>query len=184
MTGRLLLQRPVDDDATAILDLARDPAVALYNPLRGVDDLASARQWCRDNGDEDMARHATWVAFDEGADALVATVSIYDIDHRMGTAGIGYRVAPHARGQQVARRCLDTVARWSFAEHGLARLHLMHVLANVASCRVAEATGFRIEGTTRSSYLDSRGARQDEHLHGRLATDPHPVLDETVRLLT
>lgn len=47
-------------------------------------------------------------------------------------------------------------------------------LDNPVSCRVAERCGFRHEGTLRSSHRYGDGVYHDEHLHGRLASDPVP----------
>jgi RimJ/RimL family protein N-acetyltransferase len=66
------------------------------------------------------------------------------------------------------------VADWALRELDLARLQLEHSVPNAASCRVAEASGFRIEGTLRSSFQTSDGVRYDDHVHGRLAIDPPP----------
>ena len=73
-----------------------------------------------------------------------------------------------------AGRTFAAASAWAFEALGLARLQLVHAVDNVASCRVATAAGFALEGTLRSSYLDGWGIRHDEHVHGRLAGDPAP----------
>ncbi len=178
----LLLRRPVDYDAEEVLALALDPAVASWNPIRTVADLDSARAWCRENSDWSVGDHATWIAVDGTTGALVATCAIYDIDLRQANAGIGYRVAPSARRRGVARTCVEAVTRWAFVEYGLSRLHLAHSVENDASCAVALASGYPLEGTLRSSYVDIRGVRHDEHMHGRLVTDPSVPMEILVRL--
>jgi RimJ/RimL family protein N-acetyltransferase len=60
-----------------------------------------------------------------------------------------------------------SLARWTFADLGLARIQLEHAVANTGSCRVATKAGFGLEGTLRSAYLDSLGVRHDEQVHGR-----------------
>jgi RimJ/RimL family protein N-acetyltransferase len=71
---------------------------------------------------------------------------------------------------------VDAVTRWAFQERDLMRVQLEHALGNPASCRVAEAAGFLLEGTTRSAYALPDGGREDCHIHGRLPTDPLPSL--------
>ncbi|MGY2127682.1 GNAT family N-acetyltransferase [Blastococcus sp. SYSU DS0617] len=51
---------------------------------------------------------------------------------------------------------------------GLQRLELQHSTRNRASCRVAEKTGFDLEGTKRRAGLHQDGWH-DMHLHARLA---------------
>jgi len=81
-------------------------------------------------------------------------------------------VAPWARGQGIATLAVRTVADWAFGFLGLTRLQLIHAVENPASCRIAEKAGFLLEGTMRSSYRYGDGKLHDEHIHGRLATDP------------
>ena len=66
------------------------------------------------------------------------------------------------------------VTQWSFAQRGLVRIQLEHAVPNIGSCRVAARAGFVLEGTLRSASRDGLGARHDDHVHGRLATDPVP----------
>jgi RimJ/RimL family protein N-acetyltransferase len=172
MTGNLLLRLPRAEDAAEALAMLRDPDVIQWNPATSVVDLDSARAWCLGNADWSDGTHATWHAADCVTGRLVANCSIFAIDHQHATAKIGYRVVPWQRRRGVGSEVVRAVAEWSFAELGLARIQLEHAVANVASCRVAAKAGFEPEGTLRSAYLDSRGVRHDDHVHGRLATDP------------
>ena len=178
----LILRRPVDVDAEQVLALALDPAVRRWNPIRKVEDVETARSWCRQNSDWSVGDHATWVVLDGTRSALVGTCALYDISLTEATAGIGYRVSPAARGRGVARSCVNAVTLWAFEEYHLARLQLAHSVDNDASCHVALASGFAQEGTLRSSYVDIEHVRHDEHIHGRIVADPVPDGDLIVHL--
>jgi RimJ/RimL family protein N-acetyltransferase len=178
----LVLRRPVDFDADEILDLAIDPEVMRWNPLRAVVDLESARTWCRESADWAVGDHATWIAIDGSSGLVVATCAIFDISLGQGTAGIGYRVAEAARRQGVARSCVDVVTKWAYEEYDLTRVQLAHSVENLASCNVAVSAGYEPEGTLRSSYVDIMGVRHDEHIHGRLRTDATSTAPIPVRL--
>lgn len=104
----------------------------------------------------------------------MANCFIFAIDRDHATAKIGYPVAPWQRRRGVGSEVVAIVARWSFAELGLVRIQLEHAVANVGSCRVASNAGFVLEGILRSASRDGLGARHDDHVHGRLATDPVP----------
>jgi ribosomal-protein-alanine N-acetyltransferase len=78
---------------------------------------------------------------------------------------------PPARGRCIATRALAVVSQWMFANVGLHRLELQHSTANPDSCRVAEKTGYRYEGTKRRQALHLDGWH-DMHLRARLAGDP------------
>lgn len=154
--------------------MLRDPEVRRWNPADDVIDLAAAQAWCLRGADWSDRTHATWHAVDRSSGRLVANCSVFAIDHEHSTAKIGYRVAPWHRRRGAGTEVVLAVAAWSFAELGLARLQLEHAVANPGSCRIATKAGFLLEGTLRSGYLDNLGVRHDEHVHGRLATDPMP----------
>lgn len=174
LVDHLWLRRPREDDAAQILALAVDSDIALWNPVPTVSNLDSALDWCRSSADWSTGAFATWVAADDRDGSVLATCSLFDVDVEALTGHIGYRVAPHARRQGVARVALDAITRWSFAEFDLVRIELAHSVGNDASCRVALAAGFCVEGTLRSTHLDGSGIRRDDHIHGRLVGDPAP----------
>jgi RimJ/RimL family protein N-acetyltransferase len=66
------------------------------------------------------------------------------------------------------------VARWAFDNAGLFRLELGHRVNNTASCAVARAAGFVVEGHQRQKS-EYDGVRYDVELHARLVTDMEPV---------
>ena len=53
---------------------------------------------------------------------------------------------------------------------GFNRLNVHHSTANTASCRVAERSGYRLEGTLRRAIKHADGWH-DWHIHSRLRTD-------------
>jgi len=170
-----LLRPPLEEDAADALTMLQDPDVVRWNPAPTVVDAEAARAWCARGADWGDGTHATWHAVDRSTSRLVANCSIFAIDREHATAKIGYRVAPWQRRQGVGSEVVDVVARWAFAELGLARLQLEHAVANAGSCRVALNAGFVLEGTLRAASIDGLGRRHDDHVHGRLATDAVPV---------
>jgi RimJ/RimL family protein N-acetyltransferase len=174
VTAGLVLRLPRAGDAEDALAMLGDPEVVRWNPAEDVADVGSARAWCVQGADWSAGKHATWHAVDRSSGRLVANCSVFEIDREQLTAKIGYRVAPWHRRRGAGTEVVKAVVGWAFAELGLARIQLEHAVANAASCRVATKAGFVLEGTLRSAYLDDLGVRHDEHVHGRLATDPAP----------
>jgi RimJ/RimL family protein N-acetyltransferase len=81
---------------------------------------------------------------------------------------IGYWMRSEARGRGFMTRALLLAARWAF-EHGAARVQLRADVENVASRRVAEKAGFRLEGVLRSAHWNARlERRQDWALYSLL----------------
>ena len=173
-TADLLIRPPAPWDAQRAFELVNDPDVRRWNPTRDCPDLETAQAWLHDGADWSDGTHATWHAVDRRTGRMVGNASLFAIDTDDLVAKIGYRVLPAARGRGVARQMVDAVTRWAFEARGLMRVQLEHAVPNPASCRVAVAAGFVLEGTTRSAYAVPGGDREDCHIHGRLVGDPAP----------
>src|SRR4051794_3083424 len=182
--GRGLTLRPYrEQDAAFLLEGVADPTIALWNPLRYegnrlIADLAEARWLAARFGDWSgggRGRHCSWVV--EAAGQSVGHLSLYNVDLESSSAGVGYWVAPAARGARTAARAVDVASRWAFSTLGLRRLELFHAVENPASCKVAGSAGFALEGEPRAAYRYGDGELHDEHAHARLAEDPAPALD-------
>ena len=169
----VVLRLPGPADVPTLVEMFGDPLTRVWNAGPEPGDVAS---WVVDNaafGPD--SRTLVVAAADDGR--AVGTVSLFSIDREQGTALVGYRTVPAERRRGVATAALRAVARQAFDELGLHRVQLFHAVANPASCAVARAAGFGLEGTLRESYLYGDGLRHDEHLHARLSTDAEPWRD-------
>jgi RimJ/RimL family protein N-acetyltransferase len=99
--------------------------------------------------------------------AVLGGCSLYDVRLDQGCAALGYWLASEARGRGVATHAVRLLARWAFAELGLARLELTCGPDNEASQRVAEHCGFVREGLLRS-HVPFKGARRDSVIYSLL----------------
>jgi RimJ/RimL family protein N-acetyltransferase len=172
-TADLVIRPPAVEDGPRAFELMNDPEVRLWNPTGPCPDLDAAKRWLRNGADWSEGTHATWSAIDRASGLLVGNVSLFAIDTDDRVAKIGYRVHADARGRGVARQMVDAVTRWAFESRDLMRVQLEHSVHNPASCRVAEAAGFVLEGTARSAYaVPDSAEREDCHIHGRLPSDP------------
>ena len=163
--GDLLLRPWEPGDAPALLAAYADPGVQHWNgrSLSEPEAEVYAQEWAEHWHAE---RRAGWAAV--RGDELAGRITLRDIDHEQGCAEVTYWVVPAARGTGVAPAAVEAVARWAFDEAGFHRLELQHSTRNPASCRVAEKSGFALEGTRRSSLLHDDGWH-DMHLHGRVS---------------
>ncbi|WP_405164173.1 GNAT family N-acetyltransferase [Nocardia sp. NBC_01499] len=100
-------------------------------------------------------------------DQVLGGCSVYDIDLDQQRAGVGYWLAPHARGRGAATRTVRLLARWAFDVLAIARLELTCAPDNIASQRVAERSGFIREGIMRS-HMRSQDGRRDSMLFSLL----------------
>jgi RimJ/RimL family protein N-acetyltransferase len=172
-----------DVDVAAYLRGLSDPEFQRWNtPLKIIRDIDGARESLRSRAES--AREGTGVSFcvtDADTGAILGHIGVNAIDHVMSRAIVGYWVLPEARGRKVATRALALASRYAFTDLALHRLELGHALGHDASCHIAESCGFRYEGTLRGSMFEAgrHDAFRDEHLHGRLATDPEPTVSLT-----
>ena len=161
--GDLLLRPWHDADAGALLEAYADPEVRRWH----VERLDAAEAWAYAARWDELwstGRRAGWAV--ERDDELVGRVTLTRIDLPSGQAELTYWTVAAARGTGVAPAAVEAVASWSFA-HGFHRLELQHSTQNPSSCRVAEKTGFGVEGTRRAAGLHVDGWH-DMHLHARL----------------
>jgi RimJ/RimL family protein N-acetyltransferase len=100
-------------------------------------------------------------------DVLLGGVSLDEVRLDQGCAAVGYWLAPLARGRGAATSAVRLLARWAFAELGLARLELTCGPGNEASQHVAERCGFSREGILRSR-VPFKGARRDSVIYSLL----------------
>lgn len=138
--------------------------------VRRLDSLEEAgdwtAQWKQRWSDESAA---SWAVVD-GEDQPLGQVGLRAISLTEGSAGFSYWVAPGSRGRGLAARAVEAVRRWAFEEIGFNRLGIQHSTENLASCRVADKTGFGLEGTLRQAAKHADGWH-DWHIHGRLRSD-------------
>ena len=69
------------------------------------------------------------------------------------TGHVGYWISSRAQGRGVVSRLLGVFVGYCFREWRLHRIELHCATANERSCRVAERSGFRLEGTMRQARL-------------------------------
>ena len=169
--GVVRLRLIADSDIPAIVEAIQDPAIPRYTTVPQPYGEAEARQWQRSS--------ATGVAsgtdlpmliVDAAEDTVLGAVGIHNLDAASGRASAGYWLAAAARGRGAARRGLELLARFAFAELGVKRIELWIEPENAPSLHVAEAVGFRREGLLRS-FMRVGGRRRDMLMYSLLPTD-------------
>jgi [ribosomal protein S5]-alanine N-acetyltransferase len=166
--GSGVLLRPWSlGDVQAVMDVYRDEAIQRWH-VRRADSLAEAREWIVGwRGEWAAETGAHWAVVEGKSGILLGRAALKHLKFSDGTADVAYWAVPAARGKGVCPRAVDAMASWAFGVAGFHRLDLEHAMGNTASCRVAEKTGFALEGTRRSAWLLADG-RHDVHAHARL----------------
>ncbi|MFJ4827872.1 GNAT family N-acetyltransferase [Streptomyces bacillaris] len=171
LTADGLLLRPWrEEDVPALLKAYDDPVMRQWvrlpvsTPEEGARWLESQRA-----GWASGARFSFAVTDVSRGGELVGNLALKRPGPDPERAEVGYWTAAWARGRGVAPRALEALTAWAFAafaEEGLVRLELLHQVDNVASCRVAEKSGYAF-----AELLDALPPEfpLDGHLHVREA---------------
>jgi RimJ/RimL family protein N-acetyltransferase len=166
----VVLLRPWDEaDVPGKLLAFSDPVMRQFSWRTAPYTEADARS---DLADQEEARlrgeGLTFALVEPGDKAVVlGGCSLDDVRLDRGCAALGYWLASAARGRGVATHAVRLLARWAFADLGLARLELTCGPDNEASQRVAERCGFVREGLLRSQ-VPFKGARRDSVIYSLL----------------
>ncbi|MEV6782434.1 GNAT family protein [Streptomyces sp. NPDC051098] len=168
----LVLRRWKAEDIGAVMTAFADPLMRGQSS-EPVDSDQAAERWVKTHDDQWAAGSAYSFAVVDGSGLVLGQVCVGQVNRRHATGWVSYWTTATARGRGIGSLACCAVARWAFDDADLFRLELGHRLNNPASCGVARAAGFVIEGRQRQK-LEYDGVRFDVELHARLATDSEP----------
>ena len=77
---------------------------------------------------------------------IIGTIGLNSIDYENRSCGVGYWVSEEFAGKGIATRCCSRLIDHCFNDLNLHRFVLEAAIENIASCRVAEKLGMRLEG--------------------------------------
>ena len=77
---------------------------------------------------------------------IIGTIGLNSIDYENRSCGVGYWVSEEFAGKGIATRCCSRLIDHCFNDLNLHRFVLEASVENIASCRVAEKLGLRLEG--------------------------------------
>ena len=157
-------------DALALPELANDIEVARYLPPRFPSPyrLHDAQSWVRGHLDEDPTLLFAIECDGELTGSIGLYMGVTDLG-RGGTAAIGYWLGKKFWGRGIISDAVIAVSAYAFGELGVRRLWASVVAANAASARVLLKTGFALEATLRSAFVDRDGIVHDELIFARIA---------------
>lgn len=155
----------LEEDALRVRPYRMDDAPAVLAALHeSMESIGRWQAWCTPSYNLDDARR--WIARsrlawqgvgDEGAlaivdratDALAGSIALnhWQVEYRM--ANLGYWVRQSRQGQGIASQAVRMLARHALNNAPLERLEIVAAVGNMASRRVAENAGARLEGIAR-----------------------------------
>lgn len=177
VVGDLTLRPWSTDDVEQLVMIFDDRDIQRWHLFR-LDSTNEARdlvaRW------QDGWRHTTsarWAVVPTAAPEIVlGQVAFRSLFFEDGMAECSYWTAPAWRRKGIASTAVAGLAAWGLHELKLERLELVHSVRNPASCRVAEAAGFAVEGTKLRLQQHTDGMH-DMHLHSRVQAEASAPID-------
>lgn len=168
-TERLVLRPYRPDDAEPVFRACQDPESVHWLMLPDPYTPAEAVDFVEKHTVSVRAEQRGLITAVEADGEFVGSAGVHFSPGLLGP-GIGYWMAPWARGRGYASEATRALADWAIG-HGSPRVHLFADVGNPASQAVARRAGFREEGVVRSCIPYRTRDRGDAVLFGRLATD-------------
>lgn len=170
-TERLILRRITPKDVADVFAIRADYQATKLNigaPYTTVEQAGSLIHRMQDNFME--GSELRWGVTQRGSDRVIGMIGFNYWVQADRRAAVGFDLNRQYWGQGIMSDALVAVVRFGFESMGLNRIEADCSIMNVASQRVLEKAGFRIEGRQREHYyLD--GMYYDLLLWGLLRSD-------------
>jgi RimJ/RimL family protein N-acetyltransferase len=170
LSGDVVMLRPWrEDDLPGIVLAFSDPVMQRFSWRSAPYTETDAREYFAEQEEARLRGNELNFALagPHDPDVVLGAVSLYEVRLDQGCAAVGYWLAPGGRGRGAATQAVRLLARWAFAELGLARLELTCGPDNEASQHIAERCGFSREGLLRS-HVPFKGGRRDSVIYSVL----------------
>jgi len=149
-SDRLLLRKPVMEDAPTIFDLyAQDEVVTKYLTWQSHQTIKETRSFikrCKQTWQEGEA--FPWTIIRKIDNQLLGMVEITAIDH--SGVCLGYVLARPFWGEGYMTESLQLIIQWAFRQNDIYRVWAFCDIENMASKKVMEKCGMQCEGILRS----------------------------------
>ncbi|MEA2197209.1 MAG: hypothetical protein QOJ25_1260 [Solirubrobacteraceae bacterium] len=159
----VLIAHQEDPQLARALGLARAPSGAQLG--RAMDEATGLRE---------AGVAVTLTILESGSDDCRGQIRAERFDWEHAHADLAFWVAPDARGRGLGGRALALAAAWLLDACGLVRVQLLTAPENEPAVKTALAAGFTREGVLRARARAPDGARADETVLSRVASDPAP----------
>lgn len=151
--GAVRLRTPSPADEADITRACSDPLIARWTTVPTPYLRQHAEDFVRRQVPAALAdRNAVILSIVDASDALQGMCALHDVD-AYGRAGVGFWVAPWARGAGVATAAVRALTHWAITELGLTQVCWTALVGNLDSLRVAHNCGYRGEGTLTGAMM-------------------------------
>lgn len=170
-TPRLLLRRLRLTDATDLWEYASDPRVSRYTSWDQYSSIGDGQRfihWALDRYQRGSL--APWGIEFKPEQKLIGTIGFTDYSPTNRRAEVNYALAAKYWGRGLTPEALEEAIAFGFGVARLNRIEARCIPENVASARVMEKVGMRLEGTLRQA-LHTKGQFYDLQVYAILRQD-------------
>ena len=176
-TPRLLLRSFRVEDASVLAEALADSLTELrqflwFLPWVAEDPtLESAEMRCRRAEANFLLRtDLPYLAFEREAGRLIGSVGLHRTDWQLPKTEVGYWIRTGFNGKGYATEGVVALTAWALEQLGAQRVELVTDEANLASRRVAERSGFALEGISRNVQRAPDGSLRSNCIYARFPT--------------
>ncbi len=162
-TERLLLRKINPEDAEMVFQWMSDPEVCRYECWKPHDSVEYTRGYIIEVFKE-YKSNTTYQWGIQFNDILIGSVSIVNVDDYHQKALLGYCLAKQYWSKGYMTEAVKAVIEYMLVDIGLNRLEATHSINNIASGRVLEKVGMKLEGYAKEYYYCNSGF-QDSNLY-------------------
>ena len=168
---RLRLRQLHEGDVDDLFAIFSDPEVMRYWSHAPFRTLEQAEWYLRDiDAGRSNGTHFQWGIALREDDRVIGTTTLFALNNKHRRAELGYAVRSSEWRRGYAREALIAVIGHAFGTIGLRRLEADIDPRNIASCRLVETLGFRLEGELRERW-QVEGEIQHSAIYGLLARE-------------
>lgn len=177
-TPRLVLRSFRVDDAQVLAEALADSIAELRQFLWFLPwvaeepTLQSAEIRCRRAEAAFLLRtDLPYLAFERDSGRLVGSIGLHRTDWQLPRTEVGYWIRTGSNGRGYACEGVAALTSWALGQLGARRVELVTDEANLASRRVAERSGFTLEGISRNVQRAPDGTLRSSCIYAKLPTE-------------
>lgn len=157
-TARLILRRPLQRDATALLEATQDESVMAYYGMPAFESKAEAlREIAWFNHIFARAEGIRWVITENGKGKYIGDIGFNNHVAAHSRAEIGFKLAREFWQKGIMTEALEQVLEYGFTEMQLNRIEAVVDPQNAACLGLLKKTGFVEEGLLREYEREEKG---------------------------
>ncbi len=177
-TERLMLRPPQAGDGPLLHAAVVESLPELRRFLAAVPWIAAeptaenAELRCRNAQADFLARRdLPFMVFDRSTGELLGGVGLHRTVWATPKTEVGYWCRSCHTGRGIVREAVQALCGYAFTHMQVVRIELVTDEENTASCRIAEACGFTLEGTLRHERRAPDGSLRSLRMYAQLAAD-------------